>query len=351
MLESAFVLRYDCGVHVPPARCLLRATTSIPARRTDSAQADSSGDISDETSGIRFLAVVTACFLVVGTNRAPADSLPVELVGQFGGASCAVAVEGNRTYLGVGLRLVVLDISQPSAPTVLGQSPVLPDIVRGVAVSGGYAYVADGDAGLQVIDISNPAAPVRVAGLDTSDSADGVAVSGGYAYVADWTAGLQVINISNPAAAVRVAECDTNGNAAGVAVSGAYAYVADVTGGLQVIDISDPAAPVRVGGYDTSGAAEGVAVSGGYAYVVDGSGGLVILRVGSPAMWTDFDDDGDVDLSDFAGFQGCFNGPNRPPRRTGCTDADADSDADVDLADFTVFATCFNGPNRPAGCG
>lgn len=27
----------------------------------------------------------------------------------------------------------------------------------------------------------------------------------------------------------------------------------------------------------------------------------------------DFDDDGDVDLADFRGFQRCFNGPNRPP--------------------------------------
>ena len=29
----------------------------------------------------------------------------------------------------------------------------------GVAVSGNYAYVADGEAGLQVIDVSNPANP------------------------------------------------------------------------------------------------------------------------------------------------------------------------------------------------
>ena len=29
----------------------------------------------------------------------------------------------------------------------------------GVAVAGNYAYVADGDAGLQVIDVSNPANP------------------------------------------------------------------------------------------------------------------------------------------------------------------------------------------------
>jgi len=48
----------------------------------------------------------------------------------------------------------------------------------GVAVAGNYAYVADGFAGLQVIDVSNPANPLRVGGFDTSGSARGVAVSG-----------------------------------------------------------------------------------------------------------------------------------------------------------------------------
>ncbi|MGB9623249.1 MAG: dockerin type I domain-containing protein [Phycisphaerae bacterium] len=66
----------------------------------------------------------------------------------------------------------------------------------------------------------------------------------------------------------------------------------------------------------------------------------------------DFDADGDVDLTDFARFQKCFNGPNRPPTNFGCGNADFEPDGDVDLADFAVFQSCFNGPNRPpaAGC-
>jgi hypothetical protein len=66
---------------------------------------------------------------------------------------------------------------------------------------------------------------------------------------------------------------------------------------------------------------------------------------------TDLDVDGDVDLSDFTGFQYCFNGPNRPPfDETYCGMADFDGDDDVDLADFGVFQGCFNGPNRPPSC-
>lgn len=65
----------------------------------------------------------------------------------------------------------------------------------------------------------------------------------------------------------------------------------------------------------------------------------------------DFDDDGDVDLSDFGHFQACFNGPNQPPAQpSGCEDADLDFDGDVDLSDFSTFQVCFNGPNRPPAC-
>jgi len=64
----------------------------------------------------------------------------------------------------------------------------------------------------------------------------------------------------------------------------------------------------------------------------------------------DFDDDGDVDLTDFTAFQACFNGPNRAPHSSCKIDADFDGDGDVDLNDFTVFQGCFNGPNRTPRC-
>jgi len=67
-----------------------------------------------------------------------------------------------------------------------------PDYAYGVAISGSHAYVADGVAGLQVIDITDPASPQLVGGVDTPGEAFGVAISGSHAYVADYDAGLQI---------------------------------------------------------------------------------------------------------------------------------------------------------------
>jgi hypothetical protein len=99
--------------------------------------------------------------------------------------------------------------------------------------------------------------------------------------VADHAAGLQVIDVSNPAVPRRLGGFDTSGDACGVQVVGTLAYVADGLAGLQVIDVSDPAAPRRLGGFDTSGYALGVQVVGNLAYVADGNWGLQMIRVSS----------------------------------------------------------------------
>ncbi|MDB9539335.1 Calx-beta domain-containing protein, partial [Anabaenopsis arnoldii] len=108
-----------------------------------------------------------------------------------------------------------------------------------VQVVGNYAYLADGNAGLQIIDISDPANPTRTGVYDTSGDAYGVQVVGNYAYVADGNAGLQIIDISNPANPTPTGVYDTPGFAGDVEVVGNYAYVAEYQAGLQIIDVSE----------------------------------------------------------------------------------------------------------------
>jgi hypothetical protein len=57
--------------------------------------------------------------------------------------------------------------------------------------------VAAVDAGLRVLDISDCASPQQVAGYDTGECVNGVAVSGNYAYVAD--GGLEVLDVTERA--------------------------------------------------------------------------------------------------------------------------------------------------------
>ncbi len=63
----------------------------------------------------------------------------------------------------------------------------------------------------------------------------------------------------------------------------------------------------------------------------------------------DFDADGDVDQSDFAHLQNCFNGSGKPVP-LGCEDADLNVDGSVDTADFTAFLPCMGGADHSPGC-
>jgi len=72
------------------------------------------------------------------------------------------------------------------------------------------------------------------------------------------------------------------------------------------------------------------------------------LQVTDVAAPGDLDEDGDVDLTDFASFGSCLSGPGVTEPPGGCApatfqDADIDNDDDVDLEDFSYFAEAFTG--------
>jgi len=218
-----------------------------------------------------------------------------------------------------------------------------PGRAEAVVVAGNLAYVADGSVGLQVIDVSNPMAPVRVGGYDTGGDALDVAVAGGIAYVADG-GGLEIIDVSIPAAPVRLGGYDAENSAQGIAVAGNIAYLTDNISGLQIIDVSNPASPVWLGEYhspDYLYLPFKVTVADGIAYLAAGvicggieagldCGGLQIIDVSNPALPTLLGKYDDSDTNDL----GVCN--------------------DVAIAGSTVYLSCgvlsvidVSNPNKP----
>lgn len=170
-----------------------------------------------------------------------------------------------------------------STPQTLG-FVAIPGFANNVDVSGNYAYVAAGAAGLQVVDVTDRRNPVVVAALDTPGNADDVKVVGSLAYVADGPAGLRILGVANPLAPVLVGVVDTPGDAQDVVIVGTYAYVADGASGLQIVDVSTPTAPRIVNSVATLGTAKGVDVLGNLAVVANGSRGIVTVDVTDPTL-------------------------------------------------------------------
>ncbi|MGQ9555114.1 MAG: LVIVD repeat-containing protein [Anaerolineae bacterium] len=129
------------------------------------------------------------------------SSLSLLFVGQVGGTTEAVYVSGDYAYIGLGPRLAILDISDPSQPRELGRSDTLAGFVYAVQVVGDYAYVAAGEAGLRILSVADKAHPAEVGFYDPAPPihADRVHVVDDYAYVADGFDGLHIISVANKA--------------------------------------------------------------------------------------------------------------------------------------------------------
>jgi hypothetical protein len=140
------------------------------------------------------VAAVALVAVLAAAGVGAADEVNVTFEGRFGGTTDAVAVSGNYAYIGQGQDFVVLDISNPAAPSESGRLTTA-DFVGDVAVSGDYAYVADSSKGLVIVDVTDKSAPALAGSYDTAGRSYDVAVSGDYAYVADSSNGLVIVDV------------------------------------------------------------------------------------------------------------------------------------------------------------
>jgi hypothetical protein len=233
----------------------------------------------------------------IGARTAPNASLDadnVELVSHLGGPTSDVFVQGNYLYINEGPKLTILDNTDPAAPTVIGQSLPMPDIVSGVTVSGNHAYIADGSGGLRVLDVSNPRVPVECGTFPFQD-AQQVTVEEDFAYVADKTNGLWIFDISVPCHPAARSQRDPEWIVTDIAVSGAYAYIVGYKSGmappyegrLEVLDLSDPIFPLPISSITMPVQISGITLSGTHAFVANADDGLVVLDISTPVSPTE----------------------------------------------------------------
>ncbi|MCB1689707.1 MAG: Ig-like domain-containing protein [Halioglobus sp.] len=193
--------------------------------------------------------------------------------GEAGNATVTVSSNGKSVVVNVTVR--AFEASALSAIDI-------PGYANNVDISGDYAFIAAGAAGLQVVDVSDRTAPEVVAELDTDGTAIDIKVIGDIAYVADGDAGLKVIDISDPLAPALIGQADTAGIAQDLFVQLSYVYVANGDAGIEIFDISEPTSPFSVATLGNLGTATGIAVEQDLAVVTAGTA-LIAISVSDPA--------------------------------------------------------------------
>ena len=199
----------------------------------------------------------------------------------------SISFAGNFAYVQDDTGLQVLDISNPRAPVVVGsaETPAGTDFV---VVTDNFAYVLDRDFNdgsfLQVIDISNPRSPTLAGSVESPKEADHVMIAGNFAYILDYDFkkgnSLQVIDISNPHSPYLRGSIDFPGYLSAVALAGNFVYVAS-NGTFLAVDISNPDSLAVVGSIDTLRVND-IAIAGNYAYLATPYHGLQVIDISKP---------------------------------------------------------------------
>jgi len=212
-----------------------------------------------------------------------------------------LAVEDQTVYLTRNDSLIAVDVSNPSQPEIIGEFSFFSNVAYpGVAVMDGIVYLIANQ--LHIVDFHNPAEPVEIASVDTGWGSSVILVEQ-RAYVTGWDEGLIILDISNPAKPIKLGRfMELVGNyelippgAASrqsfmeASVSGELVYLSFSFGldhgtwnqtlesGIVAIDISDYAHPRMVAKYAELDKVSSIFATGEHVFVTDSSRGLFIL--------------------------------------------------------------------------
>lgn len=180
--------------------------------------------------------------------------------------------------------LLVVDVADPESPNLVGT--LASENAHAVLGDGDLAYLADGEGGLKIIDLTDVSAPLEIGHFNTVSGIYGAAVNldfdGENVYLAAGLKGLMVINVADPASPSLLARLVTPGRTEDVCVVGDLVFIADDEDGLQVVDISDPAVPYIAGSLALPGHLHSLVWDGISLFVGGYNTGLWKLDISEP---------------------------------------------------------------------
>lgn len=251
-----------------------------------------------------------------------------------------IVVEGDFAYVLNGPQLTAIDISDPFSPLTM-QSLEVPYVVE-MTLASPYIYAsyrtddAEGESGLQVIDISDPGkmhqrgkvilegissgvsvvestayvpyAPsdsTKPSGLVAIDFSNpdlpsikkqiileksaqqiipcGIAIFQDFAYVTSPDSKLYAVNISSDQNPQPQYQVDAYGKPCDIAIHNNNAYVATEYSGVHIFDLSDPAHPEATGNIRTRSISRRLAIAENNIYIASATTGLQTFDVSNPA--------------------------------------------------------------------
>jgi len=186
----------------------------------------------------------------------------------------SLAVEPPFAYLASGdSGLIVVDLSDPSAPTEAARIN-LGARALSLLKSGDTVYVGFEESGIALIDVRVPASPLLLGAKPTAGGVLDMALRDSLFFIAQATVGAAIYDMEG----WRLLSTIPTGHVTfSLALEGNKLFLAEGALGISAYDIRNPASPHRVGTLNTGGEARDIVSLGDTILVADGYDGL--LRV------------------------------------------------------------------------
>jgi hypothetical protein len=190
---------------------------------------------------------------------------------------------GDRAYVAWGDGIGVFDITDPTHPGLIAVAEAYRSGFESssVSVSGSLAAVSQNGSRATLFDLTDPDSP-QPAGVGFADARGKVHLDGMTLYTSSYEAGVYIMDASDPADTWVIGRLNTDGSAFMVAVDGDTMYVADNQRGLIIADISNIASPVPIARLDTGSTTQFVALTDGLLVVGDRNNGLFVYDAADP---------------------------------------------------------------------
>jgi len=183
--------------------------------------------------------------------------------------------------------LSIVNISNAASPTVTSSyltngytKEIFIDTVNNI----NYVFASDTIKGLYILNSSNPNSLL----LDTLISYSGVNSvnrKNNYLFVALTNGNLKVLNVSQlPDSVNEVFTYNSANTVNHIEVSNNTAYLIENTTGIEFVNINNPVNPVQYSVFHSPGNCYNLKVSGNLVYVADGNVGISIINAANPVQ-------------------------------------------------------------------
>ncbi len=202
----------------------------------------------------------------IGTRERP------RLVGAIPIPGNAWDLELNGTTLFVaaaGGGLQIIDVSDPNNPARIAQLETPGTPLLKLALHGETIYASAGKKGLLVIDAADPGTPRHVATLHAADGTWGLAAKNDTLYLSTGENHLRIYDVSEPHSPTLASTTSVRGKAWEMALHGDYIYLPVRDEGLQVVDIRERDNPRLIPSDPEQTSLETIAIDSGKAYLAN----------------------------------------------------------------------------------